>query len=174
VGVAQVVAVDVADAAVACRRQREMMEARRGERRAFLRRAARSTIRSTVRAGLLTAAVSACAFLKPGGSSASTYRSPIRLTVENKSPADLTIYVRHDGRAERLERVDAARTTKLVIPARMISLVGDMVLIGERPAFGGRIVSQSVTVHTCERLEWTIEAQLNHSILAVVPVENCK
>ena len=84
------------------------------------------------------------------------------------------MYVRHDSRTERLERVDAARTTKLIIPARMLGMLGDMILVGERPAFGGRITTQSVTLHTCERLEWTIEAVLNHSVLAVLPADNCK
>jgi hypothetical protein len=141
-----------------------MNDTRRSEQRPFLRRAV----------FLLAFAASACSLFRSGGSPAPTFRFPIDFAIENKSSEDLTIYVRHDGRNERLDRVSAARTTHLTIPAHMIGMLGDIILIGERPAFGGRIASQSVTVHACEKLEWTIEATLGHSVLAVLPADNCK
>lgn len=111
---------------------------------------------------------------RPGGSDApAPTRWPVPLTVENKSSHDLTIYVVHDGRRERLDRIEAARTETFTIPVRMIGMLGDFQLIGERPAFAGRIMTQSVSPKECDRLEWTIEAQLDHSVLAMFPKASC-
>jgi hypothetical protein len=104
-------------------------------------------------------------------------RSPVELTIDNKSSSDLTIYVLHDGRAERFDRIEAARKKVVAIPPRMVGTLGDLRLIGERQGaragFAGRILTQTVTPLACQRLEWTIEARLEQSTLGVFPVDRC-
>jgi hypothetical protein len=104
-------------------------------------------------------------------------RSAVELTVDNKGTLELTVYVVHDGRTERLDRVEAATKRTLTIPVRMVGQAGDFRLIGERPGaragYPTRISSQIVAPTRCQRLEWMIEAVLDQSALGVFPSDRC-
>ncbi|HYV97880.1 MAG TPA: hypothetical protein VE967_10530 [Gemmatimonadaceae bacterium] len=104
-------------------------------------------------------------------------RTATELTVDNRAASDITIFVVHDGRVERLDRVEAAHTKRLLVPARMLDGTGEIALIGERPGaragFGGRVTSQRVSIQRCQRLLWSIESALELSSLGVFPARSC-
>lgn len=132
---------------------------------------------AAIAGALLVAACASNAPVRISAGDAFHGRAPVELTVDNRGATDITVFVVHDGRAERLDRVEAARTKRLLVPARMLDGIGELQLIGERPGtrmgFGGRVTSQRVSLQRCQRLEWSIEAPLEHSSLGVFPVRRC-
>jgi hypothetical protein len=118
-----------------------------------------------------------CARRGPAIQSAPLVPFPLELMIDNRSSSDITIYVVHDGRTERLDRIEAVRKKVLVIPPRMIGTLGDVRLIGEpqgtRAGFANRITTETVAPKACQRLEWTIEARPEQSTLGVFPTEKC-
>ncbi|HYV98876.1 MAG TPA: hypothetical protein VE967_15585 [Gemmatimonadaceae bacterium] len=129
-------------------------------------------------ASLAALATAACS--RQGGprSGPLIVREPVDLTIDNRSASDLTVFVYHDGRTDRLDRIEGVRKKRIAIPLRMIGVSGELRLIGEREGahagFAGRIATQTVSLHTCQRLEWTIEARLEHSTLGVYPSDSCQ
>lgn len=102
---------------------------------------------------------------------------PTELVVENIGPSDVTVYAIHDGRKERVDRVYAAHTAHLWLPARMVAS-GDTQIRIERmggPAgFLETVTTQSVAPTSCQRLELSIEPTLAHATLAVYASPSCR
>jgi hypothetical protein len=122
------------------------------------------------------AAVGACASLGAPLPPRAT-APPTELVVENIGPSDVTVYAMHDGHKERVDRVYAAHTAHLWLPARMVES-GDTQIRIERmggPAgFLETVTTQSVAATSCQRLELSIEPTLAHTTLAVYASPSCR
>lgn len=101
----------------------------------------------------------------------------VELTIANGSAADVTLFATHDGFRERVGRVPAAMTTHMMMPERMLGSFGDVQFTLEQP--GGPMGSlrafttPSVSVHPCQRLEMSLDTQLDHTMVAVYPGRGC-
>src|SRR5689334_15455545 len=125
---------------------------------------------------LVCVAVTACAPLGPPPPLRVT-APPTELVVENIGPSDVTVYAIHDGHKERVDRVYAAHTAHLWLPARMVA-GGDTQIRIER--MGGpagsleTVTTQSVAPASCQRLQLSIAPALSHTTLAVYPSPSCR
>jgi hypothetical protein len=89
------------------------------------------------------------------------------VTVNNNYRADITVYVIGDGQPTRVGTATAAATTSFDVAARLLGQ-GRQLRLRADP-IGGRAVytSELVRVGPGQRVEWTLETDLNRSSIAV-------
>jgi len=91
----------------------------------------------------------------------------VALTIRNNNPLDVTIYVIHDGQATRVTAVTAASTNSVDIPDRLLGQ-GRLIRLRADPLGSSRRhTSESVRVGVGQRIEWTLESDLDRSHIAV-------
>ena len=103
-----------------------------------------------------------------------TYTIPV--TVESRFREDLTLYILHDGMANRLQRIGSSSTTRFVIPAHLVGSMGELALqvegVGARSGMSGRFSTGRLRVLPGQGIVWTLETRLERSFAQVVPVES--
>ena len=89
------------------------------------------------------------------------------VTVHNNYRSDITVYVIGDGQPIRVGTATAATTTTFDVPARLLGQ-GRQLRLRADP-IGGRAVytSELVRVGPGQRVDWTLETDLNRSSVAV-------
>ena len=89
------------------------------------------------------------------------------LTVNNNYRADVTVYVVSDGQPTRVGLATSSTTASFDIPARLLGQ-GRQVRLRADP-IGVRAVytSELIRVGAGQRIEWTLETDLNRSSIAV-------
>ena len=115
----------------------------------------------------LTALLQSC--LKPPAPTPTDTISTARvvLTVHNNHRADINVYVIGDGQPIRVGTATAATTTSFDIAARLLGQ-GRQLRLRADP-IGGRTVhtSELIRVGPGQRIDWTLETDLNRSSVAV-------
>jgi hypothetical protein len=114
-------------------------------------------------------AIGAVACLTPPAATPSDPMSTGRVlvTVNNNHRADVTIYVIGDGQPIRVGTATAAATANFDVAARLLGQ-GRQLRLRADP-IGGRNVhtSELIRVGPGQRVEWTLETDLNRSSVAV-------
>ena len=89
------------------------------------------------------------------------------LTVNNNYRADITVYVVADGQPTRVGLATSSTTSSFDISSRLLGQ-GRQVRLRADP-IGGRAVytSELIRVGPGQRIEWTLETDLNRSSVAV-------
>ena len=115
------------------------------------------------------ALVSLTGCLKPPAATPSDPISAGRvvLTVNNNYRADVTVYVLADGQPTRVGLATSSTTATFDIPARLLGQ-GRQVRLRADP-IGGRATytSELIRVGPGQRIEWSLETDLNRSSIAV-------
>lgn len=115
----------------------------------------------------LTVAAAGC--LKPPAATPSDPLTTGRvvLTVNNNYRADVTVYVLSDGQPTRVGLATSSTTATFDMSARLLGQ-GRQVRLRADP-IGGRTVytSELIRVGPGQRIEWTLETDLNRSSIAV-------
>jgi hypothetical protein len=115
----------------------------------------------------LTLILAASCFHSPPDPGVHADEGRVALTVRNNHHLDVTIYVIHDGQATRVGAVTAANTNSLDVPNRMLGQ-GRMIRLRADPLGSSRShTSESVRVGVGQRIEWTLESDLDRSHIAV-------
>jgi len=112
-----------------------------------------------------TAVLSACAHRAAGTRPDDS--PPVRLEIENHAMSQMRIYLQTDGRRTRLGEVAGTTTQRIVIPARLLGMTGELRLAAEPVAAFTRYVSEVVIVRPGQRVVLTLEHNLGTSSLAV-------
>ena len=127
-----------------------------------------AAFRSAAPLALLSIAMATACIRPPApGPSDPLSSGRVVVTVHNNYRADITVYVVGDGQPTRVGTATAATTTSFDVPARLLGQ-GRQLRLRADP-IGGRAVytSELVRVGPGQRVEWTLETDLERSSIAV-------
>jgi hypothetical protein len=109
----------------------------------------------------------ACGSHRHRPSAASEPPPDVTLQVTNHNFLDVTVLLLRDGQRIRIGLATGTSSQSFTIPGRLIAQTHEIVLLGEAIGSNDRVRTESLIVLPGQRIEWTLETNLQRSSVGV-------
>ena len=116
---------------------------------------------------LAAGAMAACASATQRAVSDPETSPPVEVVIRNRHWHDVRIFALRDGQRHRIGTVTAALTHRFALPPRLLESGRVVRLVAVAAGSRAAITSEVLRVHPGQRIEWTLESDLERSSVAV-------